>query len=100
MAALDRTSRGYGAVVFVVVYVGVAHREREARQRAEALAAEVAQLAAANERNRIAREIRDTLGHYLTVIHVQLEAARAVIATDADRVCWPSAARRRSRRTD
>src|SRR4029453_16564692 len=32
-----------------------------------------------------AREIHDTLGHYLTVIHVQLEAARAVIGTDATR---------------
>jgi signal transduction histidine kinase len=73
------------AVVFVVVYVGVAQREREARQRAEALSAEVAQLAAANERNRMAREIHDTLGHYLTVIHVQLEAARAVLGTDAAR---------------
>jgi hypothetical protein len=37
--------------VFVVVYVGVGQREREARQRTEALSAEVAQLAAANERN-------------------------------------------------
>jgi signal transduction histidine kinase len=73
------------AVVFVIVYVGVAQREREARQRAEALSAEVAQLAAANERNRMAREIHDTLGHYLTVIHVQLEAARAVLGTDATR---------------
>ena len=67
------------AVVFVVVYVGVAAREREARQRVERLSAEVAQLAAANERNRLAREIHDTLGHYLTVIHVQLEAARALV---------------------
>jgi signal transduction histidine kinase len=73
------------AVVFVVVYVGVAQRERDARQRAEALSAEVAQLATANERNRMAREIHDTLGHYLTVIHVQLEAARAVLGTDANR---------------
>jgi signal transduction histidine kinase len=73
------------AVVFVVVYVGVAAREREARIRVEVLSAEVAQLAAANERNRLAREIHDTLGHYLTVIHVQLEAARAVIAADPDR---------------
>jgi signal transduction histidine kinase len=47
--------------------------------------AEVAQLAAANERNRLAREIHDTLGHYLTVIHVQLEAARAIIRNEPDR---------------
>lgn len=82
---LRNIAQATAAVVFVVVYVGVAQREREARQRAEALTAEVAQLAAANERNRMAREIHDTLGHYLTVIHVQLEAARAVIGTDADR---------------
>lgn len=73
------------AVVFVVVYVLLAAREREARERVEKLSAEVAALAAANERNRLAREIHDTLGHYLTVIHVQLEAARAVIAADPAR---------------
>ena len=82
---LRHIAQATAAVVFVVVYVGVAQREREARQRAEALSTEVAQLAAANERNRMAREIHDTLGHYLTVIHVQLEAARAVIRTDGDR---------------
>ncbi len=82
---LRNIAQATAAVVFVVVYVGVAQREREARQRSEALTAEVAQLAAANERNRMAREIHDTLGHYLTVIHVQLEAARAVIGTDATR---------------
>src|SRR5260370_58154 len=86
------------AVVFVVVYVGVAQREREARQRAEALSAEVAQLATANERNRMAREIHDTLGHYLTVIHVQLEAARAVLGTDANRgILAVSRAQRRAK---
>ena len=82
---LRNIAQATAAVVFVVVYVGVAQRERDARQRAETLSAELAQLAAANERNRMAREIHDTLGHYLTVIHVQLEAARAVIGTDADR---------------
>lgn len=81
---LRNIAQATAAVVFVVVYVGVAHREREARSRAEALAHEVAQLTAANERNRMAREIHDTLGHYLTVIHVQLEAARALMATNSD----------------
>jgi signal transduction histidine kinase len=73
------------AVVFVVFYVSVAAREREARHRVEKLSTEVAQLAAANERNRLAREIHDTLGHYLTVIHIQLEAARAIVRSDPDR---------------
>ena len=78
-------SSATAAVVFVVVYVGVAAREREARHRVEALSAEVADLAAANERNRLAREIHDTLGHYLTVIHVQLEAAKALVHAEPDR---------------
>jgi signal transduction histidine kinase len=78
-------SSATAAVVFVVVYVGVAAREREARVRVERLSAEVAQLAAANERNRLAREIHDTLGHYLTVIHVQLEAARAIMGAEPER---------------
>jgi signal transduction histidine kinase len=82
---LRNIAQATAAVVFVVVYVGAAERERQARQRAEALTVEVAQLAAANERNRMAREIHDTLGHYLTVIHIQLEAARAVLGQDPDR---------------
>jgi signal transduction histidine kinase len=82
---LRNIAQATAAVVFVVVYVGVAQREREARQRAEALAADVARLATVNERTRIAREIHDTLGHYLTVIHIQLEAARAILGTDANR---------------
>ncbi len=72
-------------VSFVVVYVSVAVRERDARQRIEQLSSQVADLAAANERNRLAREIHDTLGHYLTVIHVQLEAAKAIGSADADK---------------
>jgi signal transduction histidine kinase len=84
-AWLRNTASATAAVVFVVVYVGVAERERAARERAERLAADVAALAAASERTRMTREIHDTLGHYLTVIHVQLEAARAVLATDPDR---------------
>jgi signal transduction histidine kinase len=78
-------SSATAAVVFVVVYVSVAAREREARQRVERLSAEVAELAAANERNRLAREIHDTLGHYLTVIHVQLEAAKALMPAEPER---------------
>ena len=38
---------------------------------------QVAGLAAAEERNRLARDIHDSLGHYLTVINVQLEKAMA-----------------------
>jgi signal transduction histidine kinase len=47
-------------------------------------AAEVAQLATMRERNRIAREIHDSLGHYLTVIGVQLEKAIAFEAVNRE----------------
>lgn len=42
-----------------------------------AYAEKVADLAAAEERNRLARDIHDSLGHYLTAISVQLEKALA-----------------------
>ena len=38
---------------------------------------QVEELATTKERNRLARDIHDTLGHYLTVINVQLEKALA-----------------------
>ncbi len=84
---------------FVFVFSRIARREQRARGRIERLVAalaganerltaqagQVEQLARAEERNRIAREIHDGLGHYLTVVHVQLEAARSYLATDPDR---------------
>lgn len=47
-------------------------------------AAQAEELAAARERNRIAREIHDSLGHYLTVARVQLEAAVAMHDRNAE----------------
>jgi signal transduction histidine kinase len=47
-------------------------------------AAEAAQLATMRERNRIAREIHDSLGHYLTVVGVQLEKAIAFEAVNRE----------------
>lgn len=74
-------------------------RERESRLQAEALSrdldqaneqlrnysAQVEDLAATQERNRIARDIHDTLGHCLTVINVQLETAGALIASQPEK---------------
>jgi signal transduction histidine kinase len=42
-------------------------------------------LAVAEERNRLAREMHDALGHHLTVAVVQLEGAQRLISTDPDR---------------
>jgi len=69
-------------IAFVIVFAQLVRRERRARAEVERLAAEVEQLATERERNRIARDIHDGLGHYLTAAHVQLEAARSLLARD------------------
>jgi len=50
-----------------------------------AYAAQAEELAISKERNRLAREIHDSLGHYLTVINVQLQAALTVLDDDRQR---------------
>lgn len=56
--------------------------ERDSRRQAAALSQEVEGLAADLERNRIAREIHDSLGHTLTTLDVQLEVAQALYRQD------------------
>jgi signal transduction histidine kinase len=63
---------------------GLAHKLAEANEQLRAQAADIEELAKAKERNRIARDIHDGLGHYLTVVHVQLEAAQALLARDPE----------------
>src|ERR1044071_60347 len=83
----------YGTgIVFVVVFTRVAASEREARTAlAEANqllrdhASQVEELATTKERNRLAREIHDSVGHYLTVVNVQIGAAQAVLQQDRAR---------------
>jgi signal transduction histidine kinase len=83
----------YGTgIVFVVAFTRMAASEREARlalaeanQQLRAHAAQVEELATIKERNRLAREIHDSLGHYLTVVNVQIAAARAILAQDQPR---------------
>ncbi len=89
---------GGGFVFFIAVSASLIQQQRE-RERAERLLAEleathrqlrayavqVEALAVAEERNRLAREIHDSLGHYLTTITVQLEAASQLIATQPRR---------------
>ncbi|MEO0770004.1 MAG: sensor histidine kinase [Cyanobacteria bacterium J06649_4] len=47
--------------------------------------ARVADLAATEERNRLARDIHDSLGHHLAAINIQLEKANAYRDLDPDR---------------
>lgn len=98
----DTLRLGGGLFVAGLFVVSITHAAvQEGRRRAEqealalrleqsnrALRASVAQaeaLAAARERNRIARDIHDGLGHHLTALHVHLEAARAVLPSDPAR---------------
>ncbi|MEM9776049.1 MAG: sensor histidine kinase [Chloroflexota bacterium] len=81
------------AVLFVVTFTRLTMEADEARTKAESLTKELEnanrklgeyaiqaeELATTQERNRIAREIHDNLGHYLTVINVQLEAAKVTM---------------------
>jgi signal transduction histidine kinase len=74
----------------------LAKREQEARERSDTLLTELTaahsqlqvyaeqagELATTQERNRLAREIHDSLGHYLTIINVQLETALALRSRD------------------
>jgi len=87
------------AIVFVVVFARIAQAAELAQREAEALAAQLAdanerlsayavqagELATTQERNRLAREIHDNLGHYLTVANVQIVAAQAVMDKDPAR---------------
>jgi signal transduction histidine kinase len=82
------------ALVFVWIFTEISVREQKSRRDLERItheletanarlresAAQAEELARSRERNRLAREIHDSLGHYLTVVNVQLEAARALLA--------------------
>jgi signal transduction histidine kinase len=67
-------------------------REEKLRHEVEAAnaqlrhhAAQAADLATTRERNRLAREIHDGLGHYLTVVKTQLDAATALLPAQPDK---------------
>lgn len=82
--------------IFIIVFTQMAVNEERARSEVEKLARDLAdanqslrayalqaeELAITKERNRLAREIHDGLGHYLTTVHMQIQAARAVMQID------------------
>ena len=83
-------------LVFITVFTQSAVSEERARSEVERLVSEltlanqqlrayavqVEELAIAKERNRLAREIHDGLGHYLTTIHMQIQASKAIASRD------------------
>lgn len=73
------------AAVFAAILTELLVREQRARTQLQAYAVQVERLAATQERNRVARDIHDGLGHALTVVQMQVKAARAVLRSDAER---------------
>ena len=85
--------------VFIVAFTQMAVNEEKTRKEVERLASDlseanqqlreyaiqVEELAIAKERNRLAREIHDGLGHFLTTIHMQIQAARAIMSSNPER---------------
>ena len=83
-------------IIFVIIYVALYRRQTDAREQAQALASElekvnqqlseyvtqVEDLTITNERQRMARELHDTLSQGLTGIILQLEAVDAHLAND------------------
>lgn len=88
-----------GGYLFFGTFGAGLRQANEARQRSQQLLADLQkahdqlrayttqaqQLAVAEERNRLAREMHDSLGHRLTVAVVQLEGAQRLIPTDPTR---------------
>jgi signal transduction histidine kinase len=68
------------ALIFVIQFVNTLIAERQTRQQLvsaheqlQQYAFQIEELAAVQERNRIAREIHDSLGHALTALNIQLQ---------------------------
>jgi signal transduction histidine kinase len=88
-----------GAVLILCGLFGRNLRETElARRHNQALLEELAQtqqrlqaLTLAEERNRLAREIHDGLGHYLTATTMQIQGARAVLESQGVAAQAPAA---------
>ena len=89
LGALQEGLGTLAAMVFAAVVTELLVREQrsraelvEAHQRLQAYAVQAERLATVQERNRVARDIHDGLGHALTVVQMQIKAARAVLPVD------------------
>ncbi len=79
-------------IFFGVLFAQVLRSTWRAKAEVDRLNADLAEtarhtaaLATAEERNRIAREIHDSVGHALTTVHVQLMAAEQMLAVDQEK---------------
>jgi len=98
-AGLDAVANYSAAFAFTIAFTIITKQALTARAEQEKLrleieaaneqlraqAAQAGELATTRERNRVAREIHDGVGHYLTVVKTQLDVAAALIPTQPDR---------------
>lgn len=105
-AALQSAASFSFGIVFVVMFVQISRRYEQQTEQAEAQRARAEELlaqlqashdelraarerelkvAAIEERVRLARDIHDGLGHYLTILNVQLQAAARLLQRDPER---------------
>jgi len=83
----------FGIFAHALVRADAARREsqallaelQEAHRQLQEYAARIEELVVIEERNRLAREMHDTLGHRLTVASVQLEGAQRLCTADPER---------------
>ncbi|MFI1439768.1 sensor histidine kinase [Streptomyces fructofermentans] len=71
-------------LVLALSMAAVAVGEQRVRRELQEYAARVGELSAAAERNRVARDLHDSLGHHLMAVSVQLEIASEFRALDPD----------------
>ena len=86
--AIIRTISFIAVGVFISLLVARLREQRESLREANAnlthYASTLEQLTVSRERNRLARELHDTLAHSLTAISVSLETAKAYFDIDPD----------------
>lgn len=73
------------ALLFIFLLVNALVSERRSREQLRQYALRVESLAMEQERNRIARDIHDSLGHSLTALNLQLEGAIKLWQANPDR---------------
>lgn len=92
----------FAAQVFILIFTQMAVNEQKAREKLEKLASDLSEanqrlseyanqvheLAVTQERNRFAREIHDGLGHSLTTINMQINAASVVAKKDPEKAIY------------
>jgi len=88
MQAIARIALLY-LVPLLVSFLAGRERQQHAQlekayQRLRRQAATVEQLAVSRERNRLARELHDTLAHSLSALNVQLQALRTLLVNDIE----------------